>query len=142
MNVTLGMLLGAMDGKAEWARIIGAFPPGVDMFSATFADTQGPFVQVGGSRDRMMIQVTGVNDDDPERMFTIGKTAEPPAELTEVVVHGPGWTRVRSDEVFTSEEAIPILAHYCLNGATLPAVVSLRPFTEKPGITGSSESLP
>lgn len=126
-------LLGLMDGMERWARIVGPFPEGVDQYNATEGDTYGPSVQVAGSVERLILQVSGIDDARPERLFNVSKTVPDAShEPTEVVVRGPGWTKVYPEEVLSLADVIPIIAHYFVMRPPFPPTYTCAGSTTDP----------
>lgn len=127
-----------LDGDVTWARTVGPFPPGRDRYSARLKDTFGPSIQAGGAASRLLVQVSGVDPENPDRLHNIGRSAPDTAQsATEVVNHGPGWTKVYPEEVFSADEAVFIMSYYVRHETRLPQDVHLRSFDDRPGRTGT-----
>lgn len=125
-------LLAAMDGDRRFARLVGALPEGVDMYSATDDDLDASeFLQAGGSTEAMLLQLSVDEEARKAQMYNIALTRPDTSRgLTARIEHGGGHTDVYPEEVMTAEQALPIFVHYVRNGQTLPKGLWLRDFND------------
>lgn len=126
-DVQIRNSLRSLNGSHQFAFCIYPLPPDFEHGRRNYWDVADEYLQSAGSADRLTVEVRRL-EVGGYRQYVIGRpTAGDPGPADEMIEWSDHRLWVRSSELFTADEAIPIYLHYWQHDATLPTGVELRP---------------
>lgn len=115
-----------LDGARRFSIQLWEFPCRLDFDQVDVDVYSQEYIQAGGARDRLTVEVRRLEAGTP-RHYKVGRGApNPGADGPQTIDIGGYDFVVRSDEVFTAEEAVPMFIAY-RNTGSLPPNYILRP---------------
>ncbi|RLP83168.1 hypothetical protein D9V34_08020 [Mycetocola lacteus] len=112
-------LLRRLDGDDQSTILLFRRPPGVHYLDLIWGTETAAFLQSGGARARLSIDIRFVDDEGRARQYLLGHRGgryrgEPDTDLS--FFGGNGGTSVYAHEVFEAEEAAVVYSHYIATG--------------------------
>lgn len=115
-----------LDGVTRFSLSLWRLPDGIPFDRVDLATWPVEYVQVAGSRERLILEAQRLEQGIPVKYVVGRNTIDASASPAGVVVPWNGCeTRVLSSEVFTASEAAEVFAFY-YNTGELPDFVSVR----------------